>query len=653
MAITTITPEKRFRFWCQKVLPLVYDDSLSYYELLCKVVKHLNTTLENVNTLNENVNTLSADLAEVEQQLKDFENSDAVQDAIAEKLQEMYEDGKFSSYILQLREMTANVLAEYSCAQTPAESGIGGMCYAGCGKYVFCTRVSEGVDQNMLICIDIRTYTVLWKHKLQLYHGNSVCFNPETRKLYVASCFDHAKVITPYILKIDFDNPGVIEEVITQPVSGYSAGSVAYDSVTGKYYMKGATTTTSPIDYTKGSGKLFVFSDDFRTLEKTVDLEYNVNTAMMVNGSQQEIDVRNGILYDMRYFNQNLVCLWNADTGAYIACANIPKHMNAYKVIHESEGITYDWDRDRWVMLGVTQTGFAHGCPCATLFDIGLYKDIPIQDIKYAGSYGPFAKSITWEETHVDTGFGSCVGDSVLPVMKQTPATKFFRSMYDAEYYGSLFGHGRMIQYVLHDTSNNAPYVSNMHFSHSFRIQPVDDGVTELTLSNVSIRNVEHAVFFDCTITGDGQVDNATLGTSQDINGETVYIGPAIMYCSFGNHVTLRNVIFRIPRTEYDASNPSSIKYRNLRYGIAVLGEGEVKFVTDDRTNGKGADCDRENGRANSITVYYYSNAIGTYLFNTSRLVGVANPSVAAAAGDYYIETAGNRNTTVITNINA
>ena len=25
-----------FRLWCQKVLPLVYDDSLSYYELLFK-----------------------------------------------------------------------------------------------------------------------------------------------------------------------------------------------------------------------------------------------------------------------------------------------------------------------------------------------------------------------------------------------------------------------------------------------------------------------------------------------------------------------------------------------------------------------------------------------------------------------------------------
>ena len=31
-----------FKFWCQKVIPLVYDDSLSYYEVLCKVVKYIN-----------------------------------------------------------------------------------------------------------------------------------------------------------------------------------------------------------------------------------------------------------------------------------------------------------------------------------------------------------------------------------------------------------------------------------------------------------------------------------------------------------------------------------------------------------------------------------------------------------------------------------
>ena len=42
------------KVWCQKVLPLVYDDSLSYYELLCKVVAKVNEVVESMNDLNKN-----------------------------------------------------------------------------------------------------------------------------------------------------------------------------------------------------------------------------------------------------------------------------------------------------------------------------------------------------------------------------------------------------------------------------------------------------------------------------------------------------------------------------------------------------------------------------------------------------------------------
>lgn len=41
---------KPFRFWCQRALPLVYDDSLSYYEVLCKVVDQLNGFLTDLQT---------------------------------------------------------------------------------------------------------------------------------------------------------------------------------------------------------------------------------------------------------------------------------------------------------------------------------------------------------------------------------------------------------------------------------------------------------------------------------------------------------------------------------------------------------------------------------------------------------------------------
>lgn len=45
------TQLRPFRFWCQKVLPLVYDESLSYYEVLCKVVDYLNKTMEDVDQI--------------------------------------------------------------------------------------------------------------------------------------------------------------------------------------------------------------------------------------------------------------------------------------------------------------------------------------------------------------------------------------------------------------------------------------------------------------------------------------------------------------------------------------------------------------------------------------------------------------------------
>ena len=56
----------KFRFWCQKVLPLVYDDSISYYEVLGKMVVYLNQVIDNVNADTENVLTLKQAFDELE-----------------------------------------------------------------------------------------------------------------------------------------------------------------------------------------------------------------------------------------------------------------------------------------------------------------------------------------------------------------------------------------------------------------------------------------------------------------------------------------------------------------------------------------------------------------------------------------------------------
>lgn len=53
----------KFRFWVQKVLPLTYDDSLSYLETLAKVTEYLNVTIDEINKMGDAVEYLN-DLGE-------------------------------------------------------------------------------------------------------------------------------------------------------------------------------------------------------------------------------------------------------------------------------------------------------------------------------------------------------------------------------------------------------------------------------------------------------------------------------------------------------------------------------------------------------------------------------------------------------------
>ena len=56
---------KHFRFWCQKVLPLVYDNSLSYYEVLCKVVDYINKLIDSDKEIVADIDMLQKEMDEV------------------------------------------------------------------------------------------------------------------------------------------------------------------------------------------------------------------------------------------------------------------------------------------------------------------------------------------------------------------------------------------------------------------------------------------------------------------------------------------------------------------------------------------------------------------------------------------------------------
>ena len=66
---------KYFRFWCYKVLPLTYDNSLSYYEVLCKVVMYINDLIDQDKIFGEELDRLKEDLTVVQNWINNFDTS--------------------------------------------------------------------------------------------------------------------------------------------------------------------------------------------------------------------------------------------------------------------------------------------------------------------------------------------------------------------------------------------------------------------------------------------------------------------------------------------------------------------------------------------------------------------------------------------------
>ena len=62
-----------FKFWCQKVIPLVYDDSLSYYEVLCKAIDYINKLIDSDKEIVAEIDKLKADMITVQEWIANFD----------------------------------------------------------------------------------------------------------------------------------------------------------------------------------------------------------------------------------------------------------------------------------------------------------------------------------------------------------------------------------------------------------------------------------------------------------------------------------------------------------------------------------------------------------------------------------------------------
>lgn len=120
-----------FVLYCQKVIPLAFDESMSYYECLCALYSYLkDTVVPAVNNNAEALEEVQQKMIELQEYVDNyFENLD-VQEEINNKLDDMAESGQLTDIIAQYLGLAGvlayNTIADLSDALNIAE---GSICY--------------------------------------------------------------------------------------------------------------------------------------------------------------------------------------------------------------------------------------------------------------------------------------------------------------------------------------------------------------------------------------------------------------------------------------------------------------------------------------------------------------------------------------------
>lgn len=227
-----------FRLWCQKVLPLVYDDSLSYYELLCKVVDYLNKTMEDVGTLHGDVTNLHKAYVKLQSYVNNYFSNLDIQNEINNKLDSMAKDGtldtilsripRFASFQPVFMGRTWGLSTERNHAQ-------GGCCIDENTVVYARTVTSPTSDIATLTEVDTRNEIVRREIPVAVGHADDMTYIPDNNEL----------IVTPYtheptgekwnsLLVIDYATFTVKKEIKTN--RNYTG--VCYDRVNKKLYVK-------------------------------------------------------------------------------------------------------------------------------------------------------------------------------------------------------------------------------------------------------------------------------------------------------------------------------------------------------------------------------------------------------------------------------
>lgn len=263
------------RFYCNRILPQVYDDSLSFEELLYGVLKKMNEVIEKVNSYDELINYVIDLLENLDKHIKE---------TVTEQLQKWYDDGTLQEilavicdpYFDEFRQEIAQIKKDFVTFKNQPHSTYidferwllgytnrgeniknpqaetdrypvnqGGARYTvGGNTYYVCAFVPRGYTLELhpttsaVVVFNYSNGAQVARRDIEgLGHANSIVYNSKRNSLFVATSEVNG---TPS--KTIFElNPTTLATIQKYPApSGYNesaVSSVAYDATNDQMYI--------------------------------------------------------------------------------------------------------------------------------------------------------------------------------------------------------------------------------------------------------------------------------------------------------------------------------------------------------------------------------------------------------------------------------
>ena len=247
---------ERLRFWCYKILPLVYDDSLSYYEVLCKVMKYLNEVISDLHITEENVDELAKSFKELEDYVNNWfdggEGYEYISEVVADWIEAHPEvvttvqDGsitlpKFSEELLNTVEFgSSNFVAPlYIGDFINEETKYGCSAVAKVGNLYYCLECNFHGSTDLSNMGYIRIFdsennveiTDGFPKEIEIGHGNSIAYDYVNEYFYIVPIYDYTGgEETPVNHIIRYNKTFTTKSYISIDISPVGFMGVSYDS---------------------------------------------------------------------------------------------------------------------------------------------------------------------------------------------------------------------------------------------------------------------------------------------------------------------------------------------------------------------------------------------------------------------------------------